>query len=196
MSRKKHAENKKKNNQARRVANEFLKQCYGKGWTLRMFGKSCASNAELIQQLRFSNPQQTFSNLIDWYDKYGRSFIPSEQASKCKKNWEKHADIDPRSDEFLLSWEWRTLRYRVLQKHDRRCMCCGATPDDGVTVLHVDHIKPRSKYPAQALNPENLQVLCHICNQGKGAWDETDFRSNRDEYEFQCALAEQAKRLQ
>ncbi len=42
--------------------------------------------------------------------------------------------------------------------------------------LHVDHIKPRSKYPDLALDINNLQILCESCNLGKGAWDETDFR--------------------
>ncbi len=37
-------------------------------------------------------------------------------------------------------------------------------------------MKPRSKYPELALDPENLQVLCRACNMGKRAWDETDFR--------------------
>jgi 5-methylcytosine-specific restriction endonuclease McrA len=43
-------------------------------------------------------------------------------------------------------------------------------------VMHVDHIKPRSKYPHLALRESNLQVLCEACNLGKGNWDETDWR--------------------
>lgn len=77
--------------------------------------------------------------------------------------------------EFLQSWKWTELRYRALKLHGRRCQCCGATPADGI-VLHVDHIKPRSKFPELALEINNLQVLCAACNKGKGAWDETDFR--------------------
>ena len=55
-------------------------------------------------------------------------------------------------------------------------MCCGATPDDGRTVLHVDHIKPRHTHPQLSLDENNLQILCSVCNQGKGAWDKTDHR--------------------
>ena len=108
----------------------------------------------------------------------------------------------PKSKAFLASWEWRTLRYEVIKEFGRRCMCCGATPDDGRTVIHVDHIKPRYKYPELALVKSNLQILCGVCNQGKGAWDETDFRSCEDEYsdeaemEFQIALADKARTLQ
>jgi len=77
---------------------------------------------------------------------------------------------------FLFSWEWTTLRYKILNKYGRRCMCCGASPDDGSTVLNVDHIKPRHTHPELSLDPDNLQVLCHPCNKGKGAWDDRDFR--------------------
>ena len=107
-----------------------------------------------------------------------------------------------KSKKFLQSWEWRTLRYEVLLEFGRRCMCCGATPDDGITVIHVDHIKPRHKYPELSLVQSNLQILCGVCNQGKGAWDETDFRNciededERLEREFQIELADKATTYQ
>lgn len=84
-------------------------------------------------------------------------------------------------DEFYKSWEWRTLRMRVLKEHGRSCQCCGAAP--GMTAasgepvrICVDHIKPLSKFWHLRLDRTNLQVLCDECNQGKGNWDETDFR--------------------
>lgn len=64
----------------------------------------------------------------------------------------------------------------VLKERGRRCECCGASPSDGVTVINVDHIKPRARYPELALVKANLQVLCSVCNHGKGNWDETDWR--------------------
>lgn len=83
--------------------------------------------------------------------------------------------------EFYLSWEWRTLRTKVLQQYGARCMCCGATPEHKTVggepvAIVVDHIKPLSKYWDLRLDRRNLQVLCQECNQGKGAWDETDYR--------------------
>lgn len=78
------------------------------------------------------------------------------------------------SDPFYQSDAWRGLRYRVLVQRGRRCQLCGATGLE--RQYHVDHIKPRSKYPHLALSMENLQVLCQDCNLGKGAWDETDWR--------------------
>lgn len=79
------------------------------------------------------------------------------------------------SDAFLASYEWRVARMKVLKRDGARCVCCGATPDDGLK-MHVDHIKPRKTHPELALDLDNLQVLCEVCNHGKGNWDSTDWR--------------------
>ena len=79
------------------------------------------------------------------------------------------------SNAFYDSREWRTLRYSALKLHGAKCQCCNATREDGVK-LHVDHIKPRSKYPELELELSNLQILCEDCNLGKSAWDQTDWR--------------------
>jgi len=78
---------------------------------------------------------------------------------------------------FYWSEEWRVLRYKALLKHGKRCQCCGATSED--SKLHVDHVKPRSKYPSLELRLDNLQILCEDCNKGKGAWDQTDHRGSK-----------------
>ncbi len=79
---------------------------------------------------------------------------------------------------FLASSEWRRLRMLVLTKRGAKCECCGATPKDG-RVMNVDHVKPRKFYPELALDERNLQVLCDVCNHGKGNWDETDWRTEQ-----------------
>ena len=79
------------------------------------------------------------------------------------------------TDAFLQSYEWRRVRMVALKKYGARCQCCGATPADGLK-MHVDHIKPRRIYPDLALDVNNLQVLCEVCNHGKGNWDMTDWR--------------------
>jgi hypothetical protein len=88
----------------------------------------------------------------------------------------KRSDVYVASDAFLSSYEWRKLRMEALIKYGRKCMCCGATPETGA-VMNVDHIKPRKRYPELALKINNLQILCHDCNHGKGNWNETDWRS-------------------
>lgn len=75
---------------------------------------------------------------------------------------------------FYSSTAWRQLRYLAL-KNTGGCQCCGAKASDGVQI-HVDHIKPRSRYPELELSLSNIQVLCMDCNIGKGDWDNTDWR--------------------
>lgn len=77
--------------------------------------------------------------------------------------------------QFYQSYDWRKIRYRILRKYGRRCMCCRQTLDDGV-VMHVDHIEPLRFFWDRRLDFDNLQVLCEICNHGKGNWDRTDWR--------------------
>jgi predicted restriction endonuclease len=79
------------------------------------------------------------------------------------------------SAEFCRTREWAKLRQSILIKYGARCQCCGASRETGA-VMHVDHIKPRSKYPALELVADNLQVLCELCNIGKSNIDETDWR--------------------
>jgi hypothetical protein len=73
---------------------------------------------------------------------------------------------------FYNSREWKELRFRALLAHGRKCLCCNAKDKP----LHVDHIKPISKYPSLKLELSNLQVLCEDCNLGKSNKFETDFR--------------------
>lgn len=79
------------------------------------------------------------------------------------------------TDAFLQTYEWRRVRMQAIKKHGNRCQCCGASPSTGA-VINVDHIKPRKLFPDLALSVDNLQVLCHECNHGKGNWDMTDWR--------------------
>lgn len=80
-------------------------------------------------------------------------------------------------DSFYASEAWRVVRYQALKKYAGACQCCGVRGGAG-TPLHVDHIKPRSRYPELALEITNLQVLCQDCNLGKLAWDQTDWRES------------------
>lgn len=90
-----------------------------------------------------------------------------------KKNYKQ------KSIKFFASREWRELRYKVLRKYGARCQCCGRSAKDGI-IIHVDHIKPRSKYPELELVFDNLQILCDDCNLGKSNIDETDWRTIDD----------------
>lgn len=73
---------------------------------------------------------------------------------------------------FYESVRWQRLRYETLRKY-RKCCLCGSGER-----LHVDHIKPRSKFPELALDSDNLQVLCAACNLAKSNRDSIDYRCN------------------
>lgn len=100
--------------------------------------------------------------------------------------------VDPFSADFYLTREWRELRYKALQANEGRCQCCGRTPAHGI-VLHVDHIKPKSKFPHLALTLTNLQVLCADCNIGKSNKDETDWLRLRADQEAEAAIVAAAR---
>lgn len=84
---------------------------------------------------------------------------------------------DSRLAAFYASKEWRLIRYEALRLHGGRCQCCGASPEDGATVLNVDHIKPLRVFWDLRLELSNLQVLCNPCNEGKGARHADDWRA-------------------
>lgn len=78
--------------------------------------------------------------------------------------------------DFYESDQWRMLRFKALKELGRRCCLCGTISGE----MHVDHIKPRSKFPELELEFSNLQILCRSCNLGKGNRDTTDFRCNKN----------------
>lgn len=92
-----------------------------------------------------------------------------------RKDKKKRLAVKAQSISFYESDEWRQLRYKVLKRDKGRCLLCGRGVAENV-ILHVDHIKPRSKYPHLELIEDNLQTLCEDCNLGKSNIDETDWR--------------------
>jgi hypothetical protein len=97
--------------------------------------------------------------------------------------WQEVGGVNPASDKFLETFEWRRARMKALKRYGARCQCCGASPMTGA-VMNVDHIKPRKLFPHLALSLDNLQVLCHDCNHGKGNWDMTDWRQEAETLEL------------
>ncbi len=75
----------------------------------------------------------------------------------------------------LQTVKWKTIRSEVIAAYGKVCMKCKCEPED--RDLHVDHIKPKSKYPELIFNKSNLQILCKDCNFEKSNKNETDYRS-------------------
>ncbi|HBR13994.1 MAG TPA: hypothetical protein DD723_00415 [Candidatus Omnitrophica bacterium] len=56
--------------------------------------------------------------------------------------------------------------WEVLKKDNYTCKKCGRSPGKDKTVeLEIDHIVPVAKNGTNEV--DNLQTLCHECNQGK-----------------------------
>ena len=96
---------------------------------------------------------------------------------KFKKNKSHSFHVMPcknivKNDKFYRSVEWRNLRYAAFEKYGNKCQCCRKEYGP----MHVDHIKPRSRYPQYELKISNLQILCEECNLGKMAKYDTDWR--------------------
>jgi 5-methylcytosine-specific restriction endonuclease McrA len=81
-----------------------------------------------------------------------------ERSPKSKKSTKRLEKQGSRN----INWRLRAL---VLMRDGAKCRLCGAAPSDGIR-LHVDHIKPWNKGGKTVL--ENLQILCGVCNMGKG----------------------------
>jgi len=104
-------------------------------------------------------------------------FIVSRRKQNQGRRPNKKNKPKPNKRDFYRSEAWRKLRYEALKLYGGECMLCGKSKHKDDAILHVDHIKPRSKYPDLALELKNLQVLCEDCNIGKGTWDESDWRA-------------------
>lgn len=121
-----------------------------------------------------------YDKLTAFASAHSRQITEAKRLRQERKNEKPHnpqlpIGINAASDNFLSTYEWRRVRMVALKKYGARCQCCGASPADGA-VMNVDHIKPRKLFPQLALDVNNLQILCHECNHGKGNWDMTDWR--------------------
>jgi len=123
----------------------------------------------------------------DWAWKPQKSDIPEiKKKGRNNKNQGKNKAkrtkvVQLNDKDFYFSREWRALRVRVLEKYSCECMMCGRSPQIHGVVIHVDHIKPKSKYPELALTFTNLQLLCEDCNLGKSNKYQTDWRPMKEE---------------
>jgi len=98
---------------------------------------------------------------------------------------ERRANINLLGAEFYSTKEWLSLRIRVFEKYECKCMMCGRSPKLHGVVIHIDHIKPRSKFPELSLEFTNLQILCEDCNLGKSNKYQTDYRPDANDTDYQ-----------
>ncbi|HCL5638186.1 HNH endonuclease [Klebsiella aerogenes] len=108
---------------------------------------------------------------------YGAKGLSGRKDGELGGLWEHINKKSPPSSsrEFYASKEWRRLRYQAFKIYGGNCACCGRSAKDGLK-MHVDHIKPRSRYPELALKISNLQILCEECNLAKSNTDDIKWR--------------------
>lgn len=107
-----------------------------------------------------------------------REVYPKEERLRLKSEEINNSDANKKKtiSNFYETDAWRELRFKVLRKFKFECMACGRSKKKHGVVIHVDHIKPRSKFPELELDLNNLQVLCEDCNLGKRNFSEEDLR--------------------
>ena len=84
------------------------------------------------------------------------------------------ASLIKQDDGFMQSEEWFVLKAKTIFRYGCKCMNCKKQIKKWMQI-NVDHIKPRKFYPHLQNDPENLQILCGLCNKNKGNKD-VDYR--------------------
>ncbi len=85
---------------------------------------------------------------------------------------------------FYETKDWMNLSAKVKKIYGRNCMKCG-TKD---SIIHTDHIVPRSLDPSRELDIHNLQVLCEFCNTEKSNLNCNDYRTDVDRMKLEAYL--------
>jgi len=137
-----------------------------------LYRSSHTGNSYLIEVKHFSNKTPKLNKKPTKRTQYNNKYIPYVTTEKKEKR--SHPLKDDGS--FYHSKAWRSLRVKAILKYGRKCCLCGRSVKDGI-VLHVDHIKPRSKFPKLELKLWNLQILCEDCNLGKSNHYQDDWKS-------------------
>lgn len=153
-----------------------------KGWVSRL-GSMILTDAQ-VEEMKAYRKARMDRRAANRLKREGKQVTVKPNKKKIRRNKDavnvtpdvSKSKVDPASNEFLLTYEWRVVRMMALEKYGAVCQCCGASPKTGA-VINVDHIKPRRLFPHLALDVNNLQILCHECNHGKGNWSQTDWRA-------------------
>jgi len=152
---------------------EIAKRVYKKKWAQKAVKHGFPDDLwnEMVNAKRKKGKRKkpSFNKTDSWEWK-----PPKKEKSKRVQQRSKVSALN--SKRFYKTKDWLSIRVRVLEKYQCKCMMCGRSPRDHGIVIHVDHIKPRSKYPELSLDFNNLQLLCEACNIGKSNKYKTDWR--------------------
>ena len=85
------------------------------------------------------------------------------------------ASLIKNTPDFMKSAEWFVLKAQTIAKYGCTCMKCKKQIRSWMQI-NVDHVKPRKYFPYLQNDPDNLQILCGLCNKEKGNLD-IDYRT-------------------
>lgn len=85
---------------------------------------------------------------------------------------------------FYETKEWIILSAKVKKIYGKKCMKCG----DIKSIMHTDHIVPRSLDLSRELDIHNMQVLCEVCNVEKSNLNCNDYRTDVDKLKLEAYL--------
>jgi 5-methylcytosine-specific restriction endonuclease McrA len=133
--------------------------------------KTKQGQSKVYINLDYSGKKQSKKKLLkDEVNRLNRLLLKTNEENKrLKNNVKPERKFHPVYD----SIQWKNLRYYILKKFNFKCLACNTNNSE----LHVDHIKPISKYPELTFDENNLQVLCKDCNMSKSNKFEDDLRN-------------------
>ena len=86
----------------------------------------------------------------------------NQQKIRIEKSYSPRSEFD-RWRSSSEGQEWKNAQY---VKQQGCCAICKVPIEYNGS--HIDHIKPISKFPEEALETNNMQITCPPCNLGKG----------------------------
>lgn len=141
----------------RNISTEDLFQNLVEVWTA--LGRQPRSRDLTTANSRYS--WHTYSHRFHTWRNALAQFVGSANEGRAPTPTE-HTRRSPKRTPRNINWRLRAL---VLMRDGAHCRLCGAIPGNGIR-LHVDHVIPWAKGGETII--ENLQILCNVCNIGKG----------------------------
>ena len=69
------------------------------------------------------------------------------------------------------AWNTKYIRTAIFESSHHKCCYCEKRIGPGYADMHIDHFKPKSKYPGEVAEWNNLMPACPDCNRAKGDLD-------------------------
>lgn len=116
-----------------------------------------------------------------------------EQPTWLSQKWQKWGEQATKIRDKGKEVNWYTYQKRPINQHlipllreisDNHCAFCDGYPMQQM-VEHIEHFKPKSKYPELSHQWENLFIICEKCNITKSDdFDELLLKPDENDYSF------------